>query len=337
VIERHVITDRASWLARRAQDLTASDIAAAVGVSPFKTSLALYAEKTGHLMPDPETPIMRRGRHMERTAISMLREEHPDWDIKYPLDLYWRDPELRLGATPDAEAIIPGHGRTNIQIKVVGQKKFDSGWVAGPPLAYQLQTLCEGMLMEADHSLLVALVDGYSSLTLETFDVARNAEAEARIREHAMSFWDNIRTGKRPQADLARDAETLAILYPQSVPEPVLDLSHDNELPELLIELADLKAEIASREHRKRLVETGIKDKMGFAEVAVCPGWRITWKTTTIHEHVRPEVSFRRLSVAEVKPEEKQQPAAIRLAASAIAASFALHPDWLPALGGLFA
>ena len=101
MIERHA-TIHGALHPLRANDLTASDMGAAVGDSPFKTQLELYAEKTGHLQPKSETPVMRRGRLLEPVAVSMLREEHPDWDIRYPLNLYLRDPELRLGATPDA-------------------------------------------------------------------------------------------------------------------------------------------------------------------------------------------------------------------------------------------
>ena len=51
MIEVLKITDRDEWLRWRANDLTASDIGAAAGLDHHKSPLALYAEKTGMLLP----------------------------------------------------------------------------------------------------------------------------------------------------------------------------------------------------------------------------------------------------------------------------------------------
>lgn len=309
MIERHPISDRASWLARRAQDLTASDMAAAIGDSPFKTALGLYAEKTGHLMPKPATPLMERGSDMEHAAIAKLRRERPDWEIKFPYGEYLRDPELRLGATPDAARINPQGKPTNLQIKVVNRHTFDKEWMGGPPLHYLLQTATEGLLMDAEASIIVVLVVDYASLELFYFDVPRHPEAEAHIKEHAKAFWDNVATGRRPTADLKRDAKTLAALYPQSEKEPVLDLSIDNALPEKLEQYLRLKAEIATREAEIKEIEVYVKDKMGPAELAELPGFRILWRSHIVKEHIRKEHIQRPLRITEVKQEEEEQAA----------------------------
>jgi len=309
MIERHPVTDRASWLAMRSKDLTASDFAAAIGDSPYKTALELYAEKTGHLMPQPETPVMRRGRLLEPTIVAMFREEHPDRLVDYPLDIYLRDPEARLGATPDAVATI-GDAFVNLQLKAVNRHVYDRDWAEGPPKHYIYQTAIEGMLLNADYSLIVALVVDYAAFTLVEHRVERNAGAEANFRAHAAAFWDNVATGKRPPADLKRDAETLAALYPVSVKEPVADLSAENELPERLSDIVRLKAEVATRTALIKEHEVFVKDKMGPAEVAELPGWKITWKTTTIGEHIRKAVTFRALKITEVKQQDDKKEAA---------------------------
>src|SRR5687768_3934143 len=121
-VERLSIAPRTpEWHAHRAGDVTASAVATALGIDPYRTPLELYAEKTGMLISNADSPLMRRGRIMESVAVEMLREDYPDWEIRYPLDLYVRDPEIRLGATPDALAITDQPGITNIQIKVVAK------------------------------------------------------------------------------------------------------------------------------------------------------------------------------------------------------------------------
>lgn len=306
MIERHAIRARsAEWHALRAQDLTASDLGAAVGCDPYKSPLRLYAEKAGLLLSQGDSPIMRRGRWLESAVIAALMEENPSWEIRYPLDLYLRDPQARLGATPDAFAITDEPGVTNVQMKVVSRPVWERDWAGGPPMPYLLQTLAEGMLAEADRSLLVALVVDTYSAELAYHPVPRHPAAEIKLVTLAETFWENIRTGQRPAADFALDAETVDQLFPQSQPEPVLDLSADNRLPALLETRRALKQRIADDERVVRELDTEIKDKVGAAEIAMLPGWKITWKTQTRKEHVVPESTFRVLRVATSINEEE--------------------------------
>jgi predicted phage-related endonuclease len=292
VIERHATTNGALH-PLRAHDLTASDLAAAIGESPYKTALELYAEKTGHLMPKGETPLMRRGKLLEPVAVAMLREEHPDWDIKYPLNVYLRDPDLRLGATPDALITTDDIAFVNAQIKVVNRREFEANWIPGPPLHYVLQTTAEAMLLDAAASMLVVLVVDYAGLDLYTFDIDRHPQAEEQIRAHVRAFWDNVATGRRPVADLQRDAPTLAALYPQAQAEPVIDLSGENALPQMLERLAAVKAQSKALEAEADEIETFVKDKLGASESALLPGWRIKWPTTSRKAYTVEAKTFR--------------------------------------------
>jgi predicted phage-related endonuclease len=299
MIQRHAIRARsAQWHALRAQDLTASDLGAAVGCDPYKSPLRLYAEKAGLLLSQPDSPIMRRGRWMEAAVVAALMEENPGWEIRYPLDLYLRDDEARLGCTPDAFAITDEPGITNVQMKVVSRPVWERDWAGGPPLPYLLQTLAEGMLAEAQRSLLVALVVDTYSAELAYHPVPRHPQAERKLVMLAEQFWENVRTGNRPAANFELDTETVEALFPQSVPEPVLDLSGDNLLPGLLAQRAALKADIAAAEKQVKEYDTEIKDKLGAAETATLPGWKITWKTQSRKEVVIPAASFRVLRIA---------------------------------------
>ena len=299
MVDKFDARDRAAWLSLRTLDLTASDIGAACGLDPYKSRLALWAEKSGLLLPDADSPIMRRGRWLECAVVAALRDEHPDWDIRYPLGLYLRDTEHRLGATPDAVAETDQPGLTNIQLKVVAKPEFEKRWADGPPAPYVLQTLCEGMLMDADRSLIAALVVDAYHADLHLAEVPRHAAAESRLHDIAAAFWDSVRTGRRPAVEPARDAETVAAMFPQSDPGQVLDLSGDNRLGGLLPQRARLK--LWQGEVAKALegIDDEIKCKLGEAEKALLPGWKITWKTQSRKEAIIPASTFRVLRVTE--------------------------------------
>lgn len=299
----HTITSREQWLAMRSQDLTASDIGAAVGVDRFKTPLALFAEKAGMLMPEPENSAMRRGRWLEPAVLAAIRDENPDWVVE-KCSSYYRDPALRLGATPDAYAITDQPGITNIQCKVVSASAFEKHWHDGPPLSYQLQTLCETMLMSAQQGLVAALIIDAYGARLELFPVPRHEAAEARIKAVATKFWADVEAGIMPRVEPARDAEVVAALYPASVPDKVLDLTGDNALGVLLPQYAVLRDQIGIDKKRLDAMATEIKAKLGEAEGAELPGWRITWKAHERKGYTVAPTTQRPLIVTELEIED---------------------------------
>lgn len=303
MIERRLITDRETWLQWRRQDLTASDIGAVAGYGPHRSQLAIYAEKTGMIVAQDETPIMRRGRWLEAAILTALREEYPTWRIE-KANIYLRDPELRLGATPDFIAEDPAepHVLINIQGKVITPGVFEREWSNNSsPVGYQLQTLAEGMLMGAGRNLLAALmVDPYNA-DLAVRDVPRHEAAEVGIRNTTRTFWENIRTGRRPKADYEQDGKILKQMYrPRPELEPV-DLTGDNRLPDLLQARAILQERIASDKKGKDDFEGEIIEKLNGAPMAVCGPWKVTWKEEPVETYTVAAHTRRRLYVSQAR------------------------------------
>ena len=113
-IERREITNtpagREQWKAwRRADVATASTTGALFGYHPWTTPLKLYTAARGVEFDERETKLMRRGRLLEHSVPAAVMEERPEWYVS-PAGVYLRDPELRLGATPDF--FVNDHSRT---------------------------------------------------------------------------------------------------------------------------------------------------------------------------------------------------------------------------------
>src|SRR4029079_2374528 len=107
MIDRHEVRTREEWLIRRTTDLTASDIGAVMGVNDNKTCAKVWAEKTGLISPDPQSDFLMFRECQEGAILRWLRRYgRPSWEI-VEAETYWRDPDIRLGATPDAMAIDP--------------------------------------------------------------------------------------------------------------------------------------------------------------------------------------------------------------------------------------
>lgn len=306
------ITNRVSWLALRLRDLTASDIGAVAGVDPHRTALRIFAEKTNRIPPSDDSDIMRRGRWLEAAVIEALRDERPTWDIRRA-GVYLRDPAIRMGATPDAVATDPNRqGVVNIQCKVVARPVFEREWDYDPdtkivqraPLKFEVQTLTEGVLVEAVHNVIAALVIDTYSAELYVRELPRHQGAEDRIRAVVANFWADTDAGLEPPPNYGGDADVIAAMHPESLPGLFIDLTGDNRAPEILAEREALKGVVKAAEKRVGEIDTELKSKLGDAEEGKLPGWKLTWKSQTRAAHYVAESSFRVLRVTDRREKE---------------------------------
>jgi predicted phage-related endonuclease len=305
MIERHPVPPGMRLHPLRAQDLTASDVGAVLGCDPYKSPLRVYAEKAGLVAPEAGNKAMQRGNWLEGGVFEAVKDERPTWRIVRP-NLYLRDPDLHLGATPDgiAEDEENPQGIINIQAKVVSARSFERNWQDGPPLNYQLQVATENYLLDAGTGYVAALVLTEFAADLRLFEVPRHDDAEARIRQAAREFWTNIREGRQPAPDYSRDADVIAALHPRVVAAPPLDLSADNRMPDILAEREALKATLEVEKERLDAIDAEIRNKLGTAEVAELPGWRITLKEQSRKEHFVRATTFRKLLVTKKEGED---------------------------------
>jgi len=129
-VEHRTITSRDEWLRWRRQDVTASVVGALFGVHPYTTALRIYAEKRGVEFPDADNKTMRRGRWLEPAVATAVEEERPDWKLRAPR-LYLRDPDLRLGCTPDYFIEGDPRGLGVLQCKTVAPSVYARDWLGG--------------------------------------------------------------------------------------------------------------------------------------------------------------------------------------------------------------
>lgn len=270
---------REEWMALRADDVTASTAGALLGVDPFKSRYRLWMEKAGRVSPDvEETEAMLRGKMLEAPALKMLSIDRPSWRVWQP-DLYLRDPDARMGATPDAYAEDPERlGLGVIQVKSVSPRAFRHRWLsedgtAEPPLYVLAQTIQEAHLSGAAWAAVLALVID-NGIRVHVIDVPIHAGVINRLREETAKFWQSIEENNPPEPDYATDGAMLAGLYAEDNGLEI-DLSGDNLLPEILAERVELKARIKADTARVSEIDAEIVAKVGANERAFLPGWHI--------------------------------------------------------------
>jgi predicted phage-related endonuclease len=280
---------REQWLGLRRNDITGSRSGALFGVDPYCSPLRLYHEKAGllDLALDNDSPVLRRGRLFESAVAEAVREERPDWQI-VKANEYLRDPEIRLGATPDFYINGDPRGLGVLQCKTCSAGVFDREWrgIDKLPFVTVLQVLTESMLAGAAFGAAAALKIDAFNVEVAIVEVPRHEASEQRIRDATVKFWDDVAHGREPDADYGLDRDLIAALRPQEYAGKTIDLSGDNEVIAGLDERAGLKALNKRNEARCNEIEAMIMARMGDAEsIAGVPDFKVTWRTTQFKEY----------------------------------------------------
>ena len=301
-IEKREIKSREEWLEWRKQDVTASTIGALFNCHPYTTPLRLYAEKRGTEFIHEDNKAMRRGRWMEPAVAKAVEEMRPEWKLE-PARHYLRDPELRLGATPDFYIHGDPRGLGICQTKTVAPSVYARDWADGVevPLWIILQASVEAMLANADFIAIAALLVDAHNMDISIHEMPRNPAAEAKIREAVARFWHDIDHGIEPQPDFARDTDVIQAMW-QREAEPIkmIDLSWSNEIAAVLAERQILKDGIKAVQERLQAIDATIKYAMKDAGIATgLDGWRITYKTSHVKAYTVPERDQRVLRISD--------------------------------------
>jgi predicted phage-related endonuclease len=299
MIERHQITSRDQWLALRKHDVTASRVGALFGVHPYVTALKLYLEHSGIEFPQEESAVMRRGRLLEGAVALAVADERPEWTI-VKNQFYFRDPELRLGATPDFLIEGDPRGLGVLQTKTAAPHIYERDWESGKtvPFWVTLQTLTECLLTDAVFGVVAPMQIDAFDLACSVIEIPRHATSENRITTAVAEFWDDVAHGREPAPDYGKDKNLIPYLMPRAAKDKIIDLSGDNELPTLLDQRAKLMDTIKLYSERCDEIETEVRFKMRDAErVTGLDGWSITWKNQHREPKLVPAKDFRVLRI----------------------------------------
>jgi predicted phage-related endonuclease len=305
LIERRSISDRDEWLAWRREDITASRVGALFGVHPYETALRLYAEQRGVQFENPDSRVLRRGRWLEPAVAKAVEELRPEWKLEAP-NIYLRDPDIRLGCTPDFYIHDPVRGLGILQAKSVAPSVYARDWLNGSEIPFWivLQTLVECMLSDAAFGVVAALLVDPHAMDVAILEVPRHADSELKILVAVQNFWRSVASGIEPDPDFAHDADVIKALRPRETPGKQIDFSRLNSLPPMLEERAALMADIKKADARCDEIETEIKHLMGDAESANgLPDWKITYRVQKRAGYTVPPKEPRVLLIKDKRPQ----------------------------------
>ncbi len=189
------------WHEWRKGGIGASEIAAVLGISPWKTAFQLFQEKTGGNVETFVNAAMRRGNELEAAAIFDLEVEHSiEVDRSRTLFEHATCPYLR--ASLDGMT----HDGIVVEVKCPGLGQYEAMREAIPDY-YMAQVQQQMLVTEASGALFWVWHPergGY------LHQVEPDEKWRKRIIEAGGEFWQRVESGKWPTDGLAQLAEELA-------------------------------------------------------------------------------------------------------------------------------
>lgn len=185
------------WHSARQSLITASDVPALFGISPWKTARQLYEEKLGTISAFDGNAATRRGRNLEPTILQEYTIA-TGASIRSPLPLFIHPEYPFLGCTPDAERcddlrVVEAKAINRSRINELGEEGTD--WIPGDWIL-QVQTQMGVMgVTQADVAVMVDVSD------FRIYHVEAEQTIWNRIAEAAEEFHQRIQRRHPPPMD----------------------------------------------------------------------------------------------------------------------------------------
>ena len=259
--------ERTDWLEVRKTGIGGSDAAAAVGLSPYKSPLELWMEKTGRdaalPKPDPKdtTHPTYWGTFLEPIVAAAYTQQTGNRVRKVNAVLQHPQFPFML-ANLDREVI----GTPLVQVlecKTAGE--FGARlWQDGVPEYVQLQVqhqLAVTGKLSADVAVLIC------GQRLEVHHIKRDDDLISRLITLEARFWQYVTSDTPPPADGSESADrALRVLYPGNA--SAVDFCDDRTLSAIFADLVNLRADIKAREEQAEKLKQSIQQAMGDASEA---------------------------------------------------------------------
>jgi putative phage-type endonuclease len=260
------------WLEQRSTYLGGTDIAAILGLHPYKTPRIVYMEKKGLATPPELNQPMLHGINLEAYIARLYRL---DTGRRLRKSRFRRDSEIPFfAANPDYDVI--GESRL-LECKTAGAwagQEFGAETDAVPN-QYLVQCMWQLMVTGREVCDLGVLIGGQD---YRTYEIPRDEELIATLRQKAESWWNQyiVNDQAPPITGERADTELVKQQYPTNMQDCAMYAPPDVE--ELMAELREYTILQKKVDERVDRCKNAIKEHMGdYGELHGEPGV-ISWK-----------------------------------------------------------
>jgi putative phage-type endonuclease len=261
------------WKEARAGSITATRIAAVLGLSPWESPFSLWHRMRGTVSDDIDvTPHMEWGTRHEPTVAQKFAEEHPQWTVQKTGTWANRNRSWQR-ATPDRLLVYRGRLHGLLELKTSAK---DDDW--GPdgsdviPVHYRCQVLWQLDTLGLPVAHVACLIAGWD---YREYEIRASSDEQEFMRERAQAFIRSIADGDAPKID--GHGETYRVV--KQLPDGVED-THVDVLPQLADRYVAARAAMKDAETELNETRSLLLDEMGNALRAKALGDLVAYRTT---------------------------------------------------------
>ncbi len=258
------------WLEHRRKSIGGSDAAAIIGLNPWCSPYAVWADKLGKVPPKEDNEAMRLGRDLEdyvakrfteKTGKKVRRENsiiiNPDFPFAH--------------ANVDRLVIGEDAGLECKTTSSLNLKKFKNGEY---PEQYYVQSVHYMMVTGAKKWYIAVLVLG---VDFYVFEIERDEGEILALAESEVAFWDYVHRKSPPPTDGKKSTtEAITTMYPDSTDEGNVSLfAYENDLKQYMV----LSKRIKELEEMRDGFANKVKAYLGETMSGTSQNYKVSWKT----------------------------------------------------------
>jgi len=187
-----IVQNTPSWINWRRGGIGGSDIAAIMGISPFKSAKEVFEDKLG-LRVNYISPAMQRGHQYEKQALRHVLEEQ----IEECLSICCQREDYSF-MRASLDGYIPRLNRI-IEIKVPLPHNFES-FRNGIPEHYQMQVQWQLFVSGSNECWFVVYSPENKEYICHVF--CRDSKMIEKLKEAAIEFWRHVQEGIYPESNI---------------------------------------------------------------------------------------------------------------------------------------
>jgi putative phage-type endonuclease len=267
----------------RQHGIGASEIAAALGLDPYRSPFDLYAEKTGMVEPFAGNEFTRWGDLLEPLLVTAYAEQHKT-AVRHNQETWQHPIHGWMFCTPDALVLDAHRGLEVKNRNVRGSHLWGEAFTDQVPETVALQCHWSMAVTGWPEWDVAVLLGGYD---FRTYRLYADPEIADSIIEMGKEFWFGHVVPRVHPPTVPADSERLGRLLRQSTDllRPATD-----EIESMLDQLLGVRSEIAKLEQVKDGLQAAIKAFIADAAGIESSLAKCTWKTSRPSKKVDWEI-----------------------------------------------
>lgn len=268
MIKELTYSNKEEWLSLRRNYIGGSDAGAVVGLNPYKSAYALWAEKTGKVPEFEGNLITEVGSYLEEFVATLFEREtgkkvRRKNRMMVNEDYPW--------ACADVDRTVVGENAI-VEIKTTNSfpamRKFKNGEYPESWYCQMTHYLAVGGYDKAYLAVLIGCRE------FKIFELERDESEIAALMTEEEKFWNLVESQTPPVADgAASTSETISTLYPESNDDTVSLVAYDNDLDQYMA----LSAQIKELEALKDEMANRVKAFMGESGKGETSKYKVSW------------------------------------------------------------